>query len=246
MAAPHRHPLRVALLALPMLGCTVDDDGGSCPPADPVAITGLGNSVHLRDEGAVPLAELPPPPGPDEAVPPRFEASPWRVVADGETVPAGQYAFAVTTTAVPAEGPRAKLRPAGFFVSEARALSCAGPGLRATQSLTGLRIVSDRAFGPGLPAGTDLASVARIDPRTGTDEGFGGGASVPQLLEFGPRAGTLRLPDWLAGSPTAPLQFAVRFDAAPEEAGAHVLSVTYEMSNGETFVLDSDPVAIGP
>ena len=246
MIAPDFRPLRAALLVVPLLGCTVDDDGGDCPPADPVAITGLGNSAHLRDENAVPLGEPMPPAGPDEAVPSRFEASSWRAVADGETVPAGQYAFAVTATAVLAEGPRATLFPAGFFVSEARALSCAGPGLRATQPLAGLRIVSDRAFGPGLPAGTDLADVARIDPRTGTDEGFGGGASVPQLLEFGAGAGTLRLSDWLAGSPTAPLRFAVRFDAAPEEAGVHVLSVTYELTNGETFALDSDPVVIGP
>lgn len=243
-----RASLPIALAVVLAGGCTVDDDGGECPPGDPVAVASLGPAEHLRDPR--PLSDLldAPVPRPDVPVPPSDPVDPVRPVEVGEPVPIDGYALSMGTSTT-SVGTGADVGKASFpwldaLVPRARALSCA-EAVRSVSRLDGLTLVSDRALGPDLPAGTDLADVAFIDARPAVYRLFESDGTIPGN-RFDPSGPPPRLADWRAASPLAPLAFAIRLDAPGIEPGAHVLTVTYALEGSEAFVVSTDPVTLVP
>ena len=164
-----------------------------------------------------------------------------------EPVPTDRYALFVAAEAVPAEAERPRAEAGGSwidpFVPAARALSCIGT-LRSATRLDGLAVASDRAFGPDLPAGIDLAEIAHIDARVEVERT----EYPPRAIGLDPFASDAPLPrlaEWRAGSLPAPLAFALRFDAPEVEPGTHVLTVSYELADGQAFTVSSDPIELG-
>lgn len=224
-------PIAIIVSTVSVLtSCDVTDDGGSCPDTPETLITGLGQSSFFSQsdtqlESGLVLFEIIQMPQPISAD--RFMLA---VVADAQFTASGT------------NSPSSLLAHIGsFFVTEANALSCAGPEFFSQQPLDDITITSDAAVSTQYPAGSNLAPVFRVGKLTTSSPELGltGGSIVARAPED-----RESITAFLSAQPQVPLLLAMTLDIGEPIASQHVFTITYTLEDGNIYTIQTEPVSL--
>lgn len=230
--------MRIALLLsmcfLNACEWSASDVEGECGDVHntPVAVVGLLDAANMRTTGPSLSSYLA-----------ASQFVDYEAVSVDETVPIDEYLISARAEITGAELKRSSQRNIpGWFVSTANA-DCLGPVQQSTQRVIDIDLVSSADLSSDLPAGTSLAGIARIIPHYAAE--FGDPIAPITNFPNDPQQ-SVQLSDYLSVQADAPLRFALRLDTQTDALREHTLTITYTLAGGEIFVVNTDPVVLGP